>query len=96
MDALQDGGQKRRSALDELLVDALAAEWSYSHAAEAVGYSERTVARRMADPTFGRLVADSERRPLLWRPDHPRTVRPLASRPSCTVGSQSPSTGLVP
>jgi hypothetical protein len=58
MDEPHDEGQNRRSALDELLVDALAAGSSYSHAADAVGYSQRTVARRMADPTFARRVAE--------------------------------------
>ncbi|MEX2374898.1 MAG: helix-turn-helix domain-containing protein [Dehalococcoidia bacterium] len=58
MDERHDEGQNRRSVRDALLVDALAAGWSYPEAAEVAGCSERTVARRMSEPAFARQVAE--------------------------------------
>ncbi len=48
----------RRAGQDELIVAALAAGRSYTEAGEIAGVSSRTVARRMSDPAFARLVAD--------------------------------------
>ena len=48
----------RREAQDEILVAALAGGRSYAEAGELAGISGRTVARRMADVGFARLVAD--------------------------------------
>src|SRR5262245_51543960 len=42
---------------DSLLVTLLSVGWNYRQAGERVGLSERTVKRRMADPTFRRRVA---------------------------------------
>lgn len=52
--------QARREAQDELIVAALAVGCSYSEAAEAAGVSRRTVARRMAEPAFRRLVTEAQ------------------------------------
>lgn len=48
----------RRGAQDEVLIAALAAGRSYAEAGGLAGVSGRTVARRMADVGFARLVAD--------------------------------------
>lgn len=48
---------RRRAAQDELLVEALASGRSYAQASIAAGVSERTIARRMSDPTFAAEVA---------------------------------------
>lgn len=47
----------RRSAQDELIVEALASGRSYEQTAGVAGVSARTVARRMTDPEFAGLVA---------------------------------------
>ena len=61
MDSGQTELDSRRSAQDEMLVAALAAGSSYSEAGDAAGVSARTVARRMADLSFARLVAERRR-----------------------------------
>jgi len=48
----------RRSALDEVLVAELARGRSYEEAGHAVGWSARTVGRRMRDPVFRRRVTE--------------------------------------
>ena len=48
----------RRESQDELIIAALAAGMTYERAGALGGVSGRTVARRMADPVFARLVAD--------------------------------------
>jgi hypothetical protein len=50
--------EARRAAQDEVIIAALAAGNSYSLTANLAGVSERTIARRMADPAFARVVAD--------------------------------------
>lgn len=50
--------EARRSAQDDILVEALASGRTYSEAGELAGVSHRTVARRMAEPAFARLVRD--------------------------------------
>jgi hypothetical protein len=45
-------GYTKRSARNELLIQALASGQSYSEAAKAAGISKSTVARRMGDPSF--------------------------------------------
>ena len=48
----------RRKAQDDILLDALASGRTYAEAGELAGVSDRTVARRMAEPAFARLVRD--------------------------------------
>jgi len=48
----------RRSGQDEILVAALASGRSYAEAGKLADVSARTVARRMAEPAFARLVRD--------------------------------------
>ena len=55
---LHDEGTNRRIAQDEIVVAALAAGFSYEEAGQRANLSGRTVARRMADPGFARLVAE--------------------------------------
>ena len=54
---------RRRAAQDELLVEALAAGRSYAQASSALGLSERTIVRRMAEADFACEVA---RRRAVW------------------------------
>ena len=49
------------SDVDDAIAAALALGLSYAEAGQAVGRSGRTVARRVADPTFARLVDDRRR-----------------------------------
>ena len=50
--------EARRSAQDEILLEALASGRTYTEAGELAGVSDRTVARRIAEPAFARLVRD--------------------------------------
>ena len=50
-------GSGRRAAEDDALVDALAVGLGYAAAGRVVSVSERTVRRRMADPSFAASVA---------------------------------------
>ena len=58
MDNSKTEGENRREAQDEIIVSALATGSSYNEAGEVAGVSGRTVARRMAEPSFARLVAE--------------------------------------
>lgn len=53
-----DESVSRRAGQDELIVAALAAGHSYAEAGQLAGCSARTIARRMSNPGFARLVAD--------------------------------------
>jgi len=55
MDEVDDGS--RRRALDETLIEFLAAGWSYEQAAAAAGCSARTVQRRMKRSAFSAELA---------------------------------------
>jgi hypothetical protein len=50
--------ESRRLVQDETIAAALATGRTYEEAGVLAGVSERTVARRMADPTFARTVAE--------------------------------------
>jgi hypothetical protein len=56
-DAKMDEASDRRREFDEVLIDALASGQAYAEAGELVGLSERTVARRMSEEPFARLVS---------------------------------------
>lgn len=58
MDSKRTESENRRSAQDEIIVSALTTGSSYSEAGELAGVSGRTVARRMEDTSFARLVAE--------------------------------------
>ena len=49
--------EARRAAVDKKLVEALASGLTYSQAGEVAGCTSRTVARRMAEPTFAAVVS---------------------------------------
>ena len=48
---------RRRADGDELIIDSLAAGWSYDDAAAVAGVSARTVRRRMSELTFAAEVS---------------------------------------
>jgi len=46
---------------DELIADLLGQGWTHRRTAETVGVSTKTVQRRMADPTFSKVVSTRRR-----------------------------------